>query len=307
MFDSTNSEFMRLCNDTTFFDKAVNAQIIKPYRKAGVKKSDTLRTRQRDKMFYANVKAPFTMAISAKIRTVKRGPTRCPALAPKRICVFKGKGLLIGTTYSGHPTCTTLMGTSRNMNIHLFGIWRRRNTFSFGVRLASLPTKNFIDDDGAIYAMPRLKDVLEIVRIWILMMFAGDDTGIAFKVEADSVALEAAMREICARANVVQVHGLGYVLKSPKRDFKRISILSRHLASYRGIPIVLRKLDKLILTSTARSPSLTPDENHMLAAMSLYSYSLDPLSKALINMRVSMINDVADPSRAVKEFYKDRM
>lgn len=182
MFDSTNCEFMRLCNDTTFFDKAVNAQIIKPYRKAGVKKSDNLRTRQRDKMFYANVKAPFTMAISAKIRTTKRGPTRCPALAPKRICVFKGKGLLIGTTYSGHPTCTTLMGTSRNMNIHLFGIWRRRNTFSFGVRLANLPTKNFIDDDGAIYAMPRLKDVLEVIRVWILMMFAGDDTGIAFKV-----------------------------------------------------------------------------------------------------------------------------
>jgi len=36
---------------------------------------------------------------------------------------FKGSGKIWGTTYSGHPTATTLMGTLRNFLYHLYVIW----------------------------------------------------------------------------------------------------------------------------------------------------------------------------------------
>jgi hypothetical protein len=46
-------------------------------------------------------------------------------------CIFKGKGLLNGTTYSGHNTCTTCGGTYRNFDYHIFGIFDNLHLFSF--------------------------------------------------------------------------------------------------------------------------------------------------------------------------------
>jgi hypothetical protein len=36
---------------------------------------------------------------------------------------IKGKGVINGTTYSGHPTATTLMGTYRNFLYHCFAFF----------------------------------------------------------------------------------------------------------------------------------------------------------------------------------------
>lgn len=51
--------------------------------------------------------------------------------------IYKATGKLVGTTYSGHPTCTTLCGTLRNLMYHLFTIFR--GNYSFQGELQRLP------------------------------------------------------------------------------------------------------------------------------------------------------------------------
>lgn len=48
-------------------------------------------------------------------------------------CIVKGKGVLNGTTYSGHPLCTTLGNTTRSWTYHLFGIFRNRGALGLNV------------------------------------------------------------------------------------------------------------------------------------------------------------------------------
>lgn len=66
------------------------------------------------------------------------------------------------------------------------------------------------------------------------MMFCGDDTALAFKDVQSSIIMEGTMRNICFDRQETRQHGLGLVLKAPKRDFNRISILSRRIANFEG-------------------------------------------------------------------------
>lgn len=72
-------------------------------------------TKQEDRYYCSNTVCKF--ASSIKVKGYKGS-------------VYRAKGKLIGTTYSGHPTCTTLCGTLRNLFYHLFGIFRRNEFFS---------------------------------------------------------------------------------------------------------------------------------------------------------------------------------
>jgi hypothetical protein len=117
------------------------------------------------------------------------------------------------------------------------------------------------------------------------------------------------MRELCHTKQEVKTHGLGLILKKPKNDFKRMNILSRHIAIHEGRPIVVRMISRLILTNSTKSNNLTTDEAHFLAAMSLFSFATDPLSTKMIDIRVKMISNVAslDFTQITAEFRKDRM
>lgn len=97
------------------------------------------------------------------------------------------------------------------------------------------------------------------------------------------------MRKLCYHRQESITHGLGLVLKNPHRDYKRLNILSRHLALTDEGPVLLRKIPNTILTNATCSNRLTEDEGNYMAAMSLYSYSLDPLSEKLIEMRLKMV------------------
>jgi len=49
---------------------------------------------------------------------------------------LKGKGVLKGTTFSGHPTATSLGNTMRNWIYHLYALWINRtsaNSFVTGL------------------------------------------------------------------------------------------------------------------------------------------------------------------------------
>jgi len=65
------------------------------------------------------------------------------------------------------------------------------------------------------------------------------------------------------------VHGLGLVGKKPSVGFQRGNMLSRDIAFINNKVVVLRMISKLILTNTMRTPKVTTDESHYLAAMSL--------------------------------------
>lgn len=110
--------------------------------------------------------------------------------------VFRAKGTLIGTTYSGHPTCTTLSGTLRNLLYHLFAI-HRTDGFSFDHELGGLPLEEFEGDDGPLMK-PRFFDWLEVIRKWVKLRLAGDDTAAFFRILQDSERLEVGMQTICA-------------------------------------------------------------------------------------------------------------
>lgn len=48
---------------------------------------------------------------------------------------LSGKGKLLGTTFSGHPTATTLMGTTRNLLYHLFNAFRKRSQLGIEIEV----------------------------------------------------------------------------------------------------------------------------------------------------------------------------
>jgi len=58
----------------------------------------------------------------------------------------------------------------------------------------------------------------------------GDDTGILAMFEADRDGVFEAMARIAHIKQESVTHGLGLVLKKPKKDYQRINILSRHLS-----------------------------------------------------------------------------
>lgn len=107
-----------------------------------------------------------------------------------------------------------------------------------------------------------------------------------FKHEVDRDIYIEQIKLYCHTKNEIRTHGMGMILKKPKKDFKRVNILSRHIAICDGRPVVLRMLKKLILTNATRSPKLTTDEAHYLAAMSFLSFSSDPLSLKLMQARL---------------------
>lgn len=67
------------------------------------------------------------------------------------------------------------------------------------------------------------------------------------------------MRKLCHVRQESITHGLGLVLKNPHRDYKRLNILSRHLALHPDGPVVLRKIPNTILTNATCSNKLTTD------------------------------------------------
>lgn len=89
------------------------------------------------------------------------------------------------------------------------------------------------------------------------------------------------MKELCHTKQETCVRGLGLILKVVKHDYQRIGVLSRRICLFNGNVIVVRELEKTILTNTTCSLRLTPDEGNYLAALSLSSFSNDPLSNKL--------------------------
>lgn len=109
-YDATNGIVHRQSVDETLFEMMYEKKIIIPY------KSEKTTKKQYDRYYTSNVYSDFSFGINA--RGIKGS-------------LLRGKGRLRGTTYSGHPTCTTLCGTLRNLMYHLFSIYRSRHMFSF--------------------------------------------------------------------------------------------------------------------------------------------------------------------------------
>lgn len=91
-YDSTNNFFLRTCVDERFFSLLLQDKLV---HLKGI--SD-----ETDAYFLSNVNAKFDIDC--------RG--------------MRGRGEIFGTTYSGHPTATTLMGTFRNYLYHCFTFFR---------------------------------------------------------------------------------------------------------------------------------------------------------------------------------------
>lgn len=70
------------------------------------------------------------------------------------------------------------------------------------------------------------------MRTKIKLLLAGDDTGSLMKDIQDSRSIEQSMRRLCHRTQEVITHGLGLVLKKPKRDFRRLGILSKKICYF---------------------------------------------------------------------------
>jgi len=88
---------------------------------------------------------------------------------------------------------------------------------------------------------------------------------------------------------VTSTKGLGLLAKKPATGYMRGNMLSRDLAFYNDRPIVLRMLNKAILTGSCRSPKITRDECHYLACMSLQSGGLEPILEKVSELRYSMM------------------
>lgn len=92
------------------------------------------------------------------------------------------------------------------------------------------------------------------------------------------------------------------MLKTVKRDFRRVSILSRHISYVDKELVVLRKLDNTILTNSTCSSKITSDEGNYLAALSLQSYVMDPLSEKLSRARLEMVTGPVQIDRVERLF-----
>lgn len=130
-------------------------------------------------------------------------------------------------------------------------------TFSFGNELEDLPKTPF-RLEKRVLDLPSFICVLKIIRMYVRMFFAGDDTGGIFKFREDATALERGMRLICHTKQESVTHGLGLVLKKPKVDFKRINILSRYLALHSTGPVVMKLIPNLILLNATCSAKVNP-------------------------------------------------
>lgn len=107
-YDATNNYILRMAYDGFLFDHLHNLEVLQ---------EDLLDPNFQDDSYYeANVNCRFSSCIN-------HPKTKQP--------IFKCKGTILGTTYSGHPTCTTNCGTGRNLAYHLFAINRNLNRFSF--------------------------------------------------------------------------------------------------------------------------------------------------------------------------------
>lgn len=57
-------------------------------------------------------------------------------------------GVLVGTTYSGHPTCTSCCGTLRNLTYNYYGLTLVQDNLSFAAKIHALPTFNYRHKNG---------------------------------------------------------------------------------------------------------------------------------------------------------------
>lgn len=104
---------------------------------------------------------------------------------------------------------------------------------------------------------PKLFEWLYVVRQFLLLWVAGDDTGRAGVHLQDIITWQTGIDQICHNAHVTHTKGLGLVIKAPKIDYKRIGILSKVFCMYKGKAIVLRQISRLILTNTTASMSVS--------------------------------------------------
>lgn len=86
-YDATQSAFLRACIDETIATKLIEKQLI-----LGDVNIDEI------KPYLGNIRMKFKKSYSSR-----------------KFCIFKALGKLFGTTYSGHPTCTSCFGTLRNL------------------------------------------------------------------------------------------------------------------------------------------------------------------------------------------------
>lgn len=114
------------------------------------------------------------------------------------------------------------------------------------------------------------------------------------------------MRLICSLIQAVIIHGLGLIIKAALRDYMRLGMLSKYFAMVDGELVVLRKLDNTILTNTTCSQKITKEEGHYLAALSLQSYSMDPLTSRLSSCRLELVTGEIRLAVVETEFLKER-
>lgn len=69
-------------------------------------------------------------------------------------------------------------------------------------------------------------------------------------------------------------------------DYMRGNMLSRNIAIKNGVPVITRMIEKTLLTSVMKPSVLSVGECHLLASLSLFSTSLCPLSRKLIDLRL---------------------
>lgn len=224
-----------------------------------------------------------------------------------KVTYFRAKGKRVGGTYSGHPTCTTLGNTLRNMLYHYFAIFDNVINAPFYAHFATLPLRPHWEN-GTRHMVPDFWQMRELIRLYIILYLAGDDTGILCTTEAIRDFVAECDRRIAHTKQERVTHGLGLVLKKPKKDYCRINILSRHIALSPTGPVCIKMIPKLILLNATCSPKVNPYEAHYLAAMNYYSYGMDPLSKKLMKMRLAMIPAYArmDKERVTQAFLHER-
>lgn len=100
-------------------------------------------------------------------------------------CVFRCQGLFEGTTFSGHPTCTSCGGTLRNFLYNLFGFWLEKDRLSFANNLRDLQHNPFRCAGGVIRLFPDFFRFMEIFRLFVELWVCGDDTGRMAQVKRD--------------------------------------------------------------------------------------------------------------------------
>lgn len=101
-YDSTNNFYIRKIVDNNLFKKMIQGGILH-FRPTSPRE---------DENHLANIEEKFELLSKGGL---------------------SGKGTLLGTTFSGHPTATTLMGTTRNFLYHYFNAFRLRHELGIPV------------------------------------------------------------------------------------------------------------------------------------------------------------------------------